>query len=74
MTRMVQARSQYAVILAWCGDHRGAIAELERLDPYLDGLEEWQRLEIEGQTALIANIISEAMRVADRQRCRCGTE
>ncbi len=82
MARMVQVRSQYAVILALCGDHRGAIAELGRLDPYLEGLEEWQRLEIEGQTALIVNIISESRRVADRQtmggvarnkRCPCGS-
>jgi len=82
MARMVQVRSQYAVILAWCGDYRGAIAELRRLDPYLEGLEEDQRLEVEGQTALIASIISEARRVADRQtmggvarneRCPCGS-
>lgn len=82
MARMVPVRSQYAVILALYGDHRGAIAELRRLDPYLEGLEEWQRLEIERQTALIANIISESRRVADRQtmgsvarnkRCPCGS-
>jgi hypothetical protein len=80
--RMVQVRSQYAVILAWCGDHGGAISEIKRLDPYLEGLEEDQRLEVEGQTALIAGIISETRRVEDRQtmgvvarneRCPCGS-
>lgn len=65
--RMVQVRSQYAVILALWGDHRGAITEITRLDPYLEGLEEDQKLEVEGQNVLIAGIISEARRVADRK-------
>lgn len=82
IAKMVQVRSQYAVILAWCGDHRGAISEIKRLDPYLEGLEEDQRLEVEGQTALIARIISKTRRVVDRQkmgvvarneRCPCGS-
>ncbi|WP_145156308.1 SEC-C metal-binding domain-containing protein [Pseudomonas oryzihabitans] len=82
VARMVQVRSQYAVILAWCGDHRRAITELRRLDPYLEGLEEHQRFELEGQTALIASIISDARRMADRrtmgcvarnERCPCGS-
>ncbi|MEZ2873933.1 SEC-C metal-binding domain-containing protein [Pseudomonas lundensis] len=82
IARMVQVSSQYAVILAWCGDHRGAIAEMHRLEPYLEGLDVVQRHELEGQTALIAGIISEAKRVAARQtmvgvarneRCPCGS-
>jgi uncharacterized protein YecA (UPF0149 family) len=82
IARMVQVSSQYAVILAWCGDHRGAIAEMHRLEPYLEGLDLVQRHELEGKTALIAGIITEAKRVAARQtmagvarneRCPCGS-
>lgn len=80
--RMVQVRSQYAVILAWCGDHRGAIIEMQRLEPYLEGAQAEQKQEVERQTALITGIISEARRVAGRQpmegvawneRCPCGS-
>lgn len=80
--RMIQARSQYAVILAWCGDHREAVAEIKRLAPYREGLEETQRLEVSGQAALITGIISEARRVQTKQamlgvarndRCPCGS-
>jgi len=80
--KMVQVKSQYAVILAWCGDHQGAISEIKRLHPYLDGLEEDQRLEVESQTGLISGIIREARRVTGRQtmgvvgrneRCPCGS-
>lgn len=80
--RMVQVRSQYAVILAWCGDHPGAVAEIKRLDPYLDGLEDWQKQELTGQTALIGSIIRESRRVAFRSHmgavgrnepCPCGS-
>jgi len=53
--RMVQVRSQYAVILAWCGDHHGAVTEIKRIDPYVEGLDEDQRREIDGLTALIAS-------------------
>jgi len=79
--RMVQVRSQYAVILAWCGDHRGAITEMQRLEPYLEGAEAEQKQEVERQTALITGI-SEALGVAGRrsmegvardERCPCGS-
>lgn len=70
------------MILALWGDHRGAITEITRLDRHLEGLEEDQKLEVEGQNVLIAGIISEARRVADRkmmgrvernERCPCGS-
>jgi hypothetical protein len=82
ISRLVQVRSQYAVILAWYGDHKGAISEIRRLDPYLEGLEDWQRQELTGQAALIGNIISESRRVAFRSQmgtvgrnepCPCGS-
>ncbi|MCE0881504.1 SEC-C metal-binding domain-containing protein [Pseudomonas putida] len=80
--RLVQVRSQYAVILAWCGDHQGAISEIRRLDPYLEGLEDWQKRELNGQTALIGGITRESRRVAFRSHvgtvgrnepCPCGS-
>jgi hypothetical protein len=82
IARMVQVRSQYAVILALCGDHLGAVSEIRRLDPYLDGLEEHQRKEIEHQTGYIAHILSERRHVTARvsmgavgrnERCPCGS-
>lgn len=80
--RLVQVRSQYAVILAWCGDHQGAISEIRRLDPYVEGLEDWQKRELNGQTALIGGITREKRRVAFRSHvvtvgrnepCPCGS-
>ncbi|WP_457793223.1 SEC-C metal-binding domain-containing protein [Pseudomonas syringae] len=80
--RLVQVRSQYAVILARCGDHQGAISEIRRLDPYLEGVEDWQKQELHGQTLLIGSIISESRRVALRSQmgevgrnesCPCGS-
>ncbi|AOX08814.1 zinc chelation protein SecC [Pseudomonas putida JB] len=80
--RLVQVRSQYAVILAWCGDHHGAISEIRRLDPYVEGLEDWQKRELNGQTALIGGITRESRRVAFRSHvgtvgrnepCPCGS-
>ena len=80
--RLVQVRSQYAVILAWCGDHQGAISEIRRLDPYVEGLEDWQKRELNGQTALIGSITRESRRVAFRSHvgtvgrnepCPCGS-
>jgi len=80
--RMVQVRSQYAVILALSGDHRGALSEMERLQSYHEGLEEDQRQEIERQTAYIGHIIRESRRLAVRpmmiavgrnEPCPCGS-
>lgn len=80
--RMIQVRSQYAVILALSGDHRGALSEMERLQPYHEGLEEHQRQEIESQTAYIGHIIRESRRLAVRpmmtavgrnEPCPCGS-
>lgn len=60
---------------------RGAIIEMQRLEPYLEGAEAEQKQEVERQTALITGIISESLRVAGRQpmegawdeRCPCGS-
>ncbi|WP_122581861.1 SEC-C metal-binding domain-containing protein [Pseudomonas viridiflava] len=80
--RMIQVRSQYAVILALAGDHRSAVGEIKRLLPYLDGLEEHQRREVKGQADYIAHIISEQQHrvatfsmgaVGRNERCPCGS-
>lgn len=80
--RMVQVSSQYAVILAMCGDHQNAIAEIKRLQPFLNGLRDHQRQEVEQQSAYIAHIIAESRRAAisasmggigRNERCPCGS-
>lgn len=50
--RIVGVRSQYAVVLAYCGEVDAAEREMARLDPYAGGFTEQQRLEIERQKAL----------------------
>ncbi|MGN7919694.1 SEC-C metal-binding domain-containing protein [Lysobacter sp. 22409] len=54
LKRIVGVRSQYAVVLAYCGHLDAAEHEMARLEPYAAGFSEAQRLEIEGQKALIA--------------------
>jgi hypothetical protein len=58
--RLVQVRSQYAVILALCGQHDDAASEMRRLAPYFDGLTSEQRQEVENQSNLIALLVSRA--------------
>lgn len=50
---IVPVRSQYAVVLGYCGECDAADAELDRLEPYLDGLTADQRSEIETQRRLV---------------------
>lgn len=52
--RIIGVRSQYAVVLAYCGEIDAAEREMARLEPYVGGLTDAQRGEIEGQKALIA--------------------
>ncbi|WP_235823465.1 YecA family protein [Azohydromonas sediminis] len=54
--KLISVRSQYAVVLAYCGEHQAAEAELTRLDRYLPGLHAIQRTEIENQRALVATL------------------
>lgn len=53
VTKMVQVRSHYAVILALGGDHQSAEIEMKRLEPYWDGLDEHQRRELTNQSEQI---------------------
>ena len=54
--RVVPVRSQYAVVLAYCGDFAGADAEMARLSPYLAGMDERGRGELLDQKQLIAQL------------------
>jgi hypothetical protein len=54
--RIIPVRSQYAVVLAYCGDFDEADAEMERLKPYEAGLDEKGQLELRNQRNLIAEI------------------
>jgi hypothetical protein len=52
--RVIPVRSQYAVVLAYCGAIDDAEAEMARLLPYETGLDERGQLELQAQRALIA--------------------
>lgn len=54
LDRIVGVRSQYAVVLAYCGDVDAAEREMARLEPYTPGFSAQQAMEISGQKALIA--------------------
>jgi hypothetical protein len=51
--RVIPIRSQYAVILAYCGDFPAADAEMTRLAPYEAGLNEQGQTELQMQRRLI---------------------
>lgn len=82
--RRVQVRSQYAVVLALCGQHTDADIEMRRLKPYIEGASEMQRREIEDQSNYIAHLAyvaqaSKALiepafsKVGRNERCPCGS-
>lgn len=54
--RIIPVRSQYAVVLAYCGALDAADAEMARLAPYEDGLEPRGQWELQSQRALIAQL------------------
>jgi hypothetical protein len=54
--RIIPVRSQYAVVLAYCGDFDSADAEMQRLTAYEAGLDEKGQRELQGQRRLIAEI------------------
>lgn len=87
--KIVSVRSQYAVVLAYCGEHQAAEAELTRLDPYRPGLSAMQLAEIESQRELVARLRRIGVRpptlraalapprrrekVGRNERCPCGS-
>ena len=80
--RLVAVRSQYAVLLAYCGEHEAADAEMVRLAPYAASFSQQQRREIEDQHVIISQLRQRhkmAPRPAGRRRigrndlCPCGS-
>jgi hypothetical protein len=57
---VVPARAQYAVILAYCGQHDAADDEMKRLAPYEDGVDETVRSDLQTQRKLIAYLRTHA--------------
>lgn len=90
LDKIVSVRSQYAVVLGYCGDYDSADAELARLDVYRPGLTAYQYSEIESQSKLVTNLRRFGVRsgnVIERQdraplrrkvgrneTCPCGSE
>jgi hypothetical protein len=54
--RIIPVRSQYAVVLAYCGAFDEADAEMARLTPYESGLNARGQRELQDQRALIAHL------------------
>jgi len=74
-------RSQYAVILARCGDHEEAEAILKRLRPYYDGLDEEaqegirlnEHLVLQARTKTTHTPSAPAQPVRPNDPCPCGS-
>ena len=82
INRLVQVRSQYAVILALCGQHDDANTEMQRLGPYIEGLTDEQSQEVEDQSNYIAQLAYDSSKpsikkifgkVGRNERCPCGS-
>lgn len=56
MDKIVGVRSQYAVVLGYCGEYDAADDEFARLDAYRPGLSFLQAAELDNQRALVANL------------------
>jgi hypothetical protein len=56
LDKIISVRSQYAVILAYCGEFPEAENEFELLKAYVPGMSTNQRLEIHNQKKLVAKI------------------
>jgi hypothetical protein len=84
VSRMVPVRSQYAVVLAYCGDHDTASAEMAKLAPYEAGLGPEGQNELREQRRLIARVRQKApppqwefptlpRKLGRNERCYCGS-
>ena len=81
-TERIFVRSQYAVVLARCGDHSEAEATLKRLKPYYVGLDEKLRSELMKNERLVHLAKSSALyrpskpitgRAGRNEPCPCGS-
>jgi uncharacterized protein YecA (UPF0149 family) len=84
VSRMVPVRSQYAVILSYCGEHDAADAEMARLMPYEAGLDDEAQMELRRQRQLVARLRvaapppqwqmpSPRRKIGRNERCYCGS-
>jgi hypothetical protein len=84
VNRIVPVRSQYAVILAYCGEHNAAANEMASLAPYEGGLAPEGRDELRRQRALVAQLRAIApppqwifpppsQKMGRNERCYCGS-
>jgi hypothetical protein len=84
VSRMVPVRAQYAVILAYCGEHDAAQAEMKRLAPYEAGLAPDAQAELRGQRGFIARLRVQSpppqwqmppprRKMGRNERCYCGS-
>ncbi|MCZ7606618.1 MAG: SEC-C metal-binding domain-containing protein [Planctomycetota bacterium] len=85
--RVIPIRSQYAVVLAYCGEFTKADTEIKLLSPYEPGLTNAGRAELQNQRALIAKIKTlgpppaestmplarQASKVGRNDPCPCGS-
>jgi hypothetical protein len=84
ISRIVPVRSQYAVVLAYCGDHSAAATEMAKLVPYETGLSPDHQEELRQQRQLIAQLRHAApapqwqfpavpFKMGRNERCYCGS-
>jgi hypothetical protein len=84
VSRIVTVRSHYAVVLAYCGEHDLAAAEMAKLSPYMAGLPPERQQELANQQRLIARLRREApppqwefpaprRKIGRNERCYCGS-
>jgi len=84
VSRIVPVRSQYAVVLAYCGDHETAAAEMEKLAYYESGLSPDGQHRLREQRRLIARIRKNPpppqwrfpvlpRKMGRNERCYCGS-
>jgi hypothetical protein len=84
VSRIVPVRRHYAVVLAYCGDHDAAAAEMSKLAPYEASLGPEGQQEFRWQRRLIARLRREApppqwqfpvlpRKMGRNERCYCGS-
>jgi hypothetical protein len=84
LSHMVAVRGQYAVVLADCGEHKSAAAEMERLAPYEYGLSPEGRRDLRSQRALVTQLKqkapppqwqfpAQAIKMGRNESCYCGS-
>jgi hypothetical protein len=84
VSRIVPVRSHYAVVLAYCGDHDAAAAEMAKLAPYEPGLTPEGQYELREQRRLITRLRQQPpppqwqfptlpRKIGRNERCYCGS-